>query len=130
LILLVGWLVSFVDNDEAEIFDWRKESRTRADDDLRLNALEAFLPDLVADGLGLGGMLNDDVLEMLLKIADDLGGKGDFWDEDNDGLAFGEGMLGELDINVGFAATGDAVQENGVGGIGFDLRDGGLLGGV
>ena len=122
--------MSFVDNDEAEFFDWRKESRARADDDLWLIALEAFLPDLVADSLGLGGMLNDDVLEVLLKIADDLGGKGDFWDEDNDGLAFGEGMLGKLDINVGFAATGDAVQENGIGGIGLDLRDGGLLGGV
>ncbi len=122
--------MSFVDNDEAEIFDRRKESGAWADDDLRLVALEAFLPDLVADGLGLGGMLNDDVLEVLLEIADDLGGKGDFWDEDNDGLAFGEGVLGELDIDVGFAATSNAVQENGIGGIGLDLCDGGLLGGV
>ena len=130
LVLLIGWLVRLVNNNEAEILHWRKESRARADDDLWLVALEALLPNLMANGFGLGGVLNDNILKMRLKIADNLRGEGDFWYENNDRLTFGERALGELDIDIGFAATGDAVEENRVGGICLYFGDCALLGGA
>ena len=78
----------FVYDDETEILNWRKQSRARPNDDLRFGRFKGFFPDLMAYGFGLGGMKNDDVLEMRLKIADDLRGERDLWYENDDGLAF------------------------------------------
>ena len=55
-------------------------------------------------------MEQSDIGEMLRKIADELGSEGDFGDEQNDGLVFGERASAELDIDVGFAGAGDAVK--------------------
>lgn len=44
LVLVVGGLVGFVDDDEAEISDWCKEGGARTDDDLGLVVFEDVLP--------------------------------------------------------------------------------------
>ncbi len=48
--------MSFVDDDEAEIAHGCKEGRTGANDNLRRIRLKGFLPKMVANGFGLGGM--------------------------------------------------------------------------
>lgn len=73
-------------------------------------------------------MEQSDIGEMLRKIADELGSEGDFGDEQNDGLVFGERASAELDIDVGFAGAGDAVKQDSIGGIIFDGINGLELG--
>ena len=84
----------------------------------------------MANRFGLGGMLDDNILEMRLEVAHDLGSEGNFWHENDDRLAFSERALGEFDVDVGFAATGDAMQENCVGGIRLYFGDCALLRGA
>ena len=77
---------------------------------------------------------------MISEIVHQLRGEGDFWHEQNDRFAGGELSLGELEVNVGFAAAGDAMQKDGVRGVvgygtqrpflGGIERDGRVTGGV
>ena len=102
--------MSFVDNDKAEILNGGKEGGTRTDDYARLLTFEGFLPEVMANGLGLFGVEQDNVFKMLLEVENELRSEGDFWDEQDKRLAFGESLFGELDIDVSLATTGDAVE--------------------
>lgn len=62
------------------------------------------------------------------KIGDKLGGEGDFGNKKDDRLFFDELTARKFDINVGFAAAGDAVEQNGIGGILHDGVKGEVLG--
>ena len=81
MILMIGWFMCFVDDDEAEILDRGKEGRTRADDDARMVAFECGLPEMMADGLGLLGVEQNNIFEMLFEVGDELRGEGDFGNE-------------------------------------------------
>lgn len=130
LILMIGRLVSFVDNDKTEIFNWGEEGGAWADNYARLLTFEGFLPEVMANGLGLFGVEQDNVFKVLLEVEDELGSEGDFRDEQDKRLTLSESLLGEFDIDVSFAATGDAVEQNSVGSASFELFNGALLGGV
>lgn len=43
------------------------------------------------------------------KNLDELAGERDFWHEQKDGFLGGNGVLGEVEIDIGFTATSDAV---------------------
>ncbi len=42
---------------------------------------------------------------------DELAGEGDFGDEEDDGLTVFKGILGHFEIDVGFTATSNAMEE-------------------
>jgi len=83
---VVGWFVSFVDDDEPEVFDWCEEGGAGADDDLRLGTIEDILPEEVAGGLGLLAVEESDVVKVFLKILDKLASESDFGYEDDGGF--------------------------------------------
>ena len=49
---------------------------------------------------------------MLLKLCDELRSEGDFWHKDDDGFLLRHNMLGVGNVNSGFAAAGNAVQQD------------------
>ena len=58
-----------------------------------ISGMEDFFPDLVAGGLGLAGVDENDVFaEGFFKNLDKLGGEGDFWHEQNSGFLLFEGI--------------------------------------
>ena len=68
-------------------------------------------------GFGLLRMDESDLLaKSLFKDFDQLGSESDFWDEEDGGLIFCEGVFSESEVDVGFARAGDAVEEFGGGG--------------
>ena len=130
LILMVSELVRFVDDDEAEILDGRKESGAWTNYDTWMIALQSVFPDAVTDGFGLCGMKQNDIIEVIPKINYELRSEGDFGHEQDKRFVLCESLTGELDVNISFAAAGDAVQKNGVGGAGVNFGDGALLSGI
>lgn len=56
---------------------------------------------------------SDDVAKSFCEDLDELGGEGDFGDEEDGGAAVLESFLGEFEVNVGFAGAGDAEEEFG-----------------
>ena len=129
--LEIGGFVGLVDDDEAEIADWGEEGGARADDELGLICLEEVLPGTVTGGLGLARMEEGDAAgEVALEDLDELGGEGDFGDEEDDGAPGGESFGGESEVEIGFAAAGDAVEEFGGAGGGAEGGEGGALVGV
>lgn len=88
-------------------------------------------PDLATLGHGLLGMNEaDTVAESLLENANKLAGEGDLGDEEDDRLAARDGIGGELEVNVGLAATGDATEKASVTRGLLELGEGALLSGV
>lgn len=81
--------MGFVDDNEAEVFDWGEESRAGADDDARSFGEEKVFPEEMALGFGLFAVKKgDDVTESLGEDLDELRSEGDFWDEKDDRLVF------------------------------------------
>ncbi len=72
----------------------------------------------------------DAVAESLLEDTNELAGEGDFRDEEDDGAPLGEGFGGELEVDIGLAAAGDATEEAGVAGGLLELGESALLGGI
>ena len=119
--LEVGGFVSFVDNDETEVFEGSEEGGAGADDDLGLVGVEEVFPGEMTFGFGLFGVEEGDLgFEGGFEDLDELGGESDFGDEEDDGLAFAEGFLGEFEVDVGCAGAGDAIEQ--FGGV-FDVFD-------
>ena len=120
LLLLVGMLVLLVHDDEAERFDRRKDGRARADDDPRA-ALANLVPFVVALAGGQMAVqhrhqrLQRAGAEPRLEPLDGLRRERDFRHEHNRALAVFQGVGDGLQINLGLAAAGDAVQEEGRG---------------
>ncbi len=77
----------------------------------------------MAFGFGLFGVEEGDaVAEGGGEDLDELGGEGDFGDEEDDGSVLSEGFGGEFEVDVGFAGAGDAEEELGWVGDGVELR--------
>lgn len=53
----------------------------------------------------------DKITKSLFKNFDQLASEGDFRDEKNDGFLLFEGIGGELEIDIGFTATGDTSEQ-------------------
>ena len=82
-------------------------------------------------GFGLTAMEEGDLAsESGFEDLDELRGESDFGDEEDDGFALVEGFGGELEVDVGFAAAGDAVEQFGVVLDGFEVAESGFLGGI
>jgi len=120
-VLFVRGFVFFVDNDHAEVGQRREDGGAGADDDAGA-ALADFLPFVVAFAGGEVAVEDGDeglmgaAAEAGFEAFDGLGGEGDFGDENDGALAAGEGVGDGLEVNFGFAAAGDAVEEEGFGG--------------
>lgn len=127
LVLVVAWFVRFIDNDEAEVLYGGKEGRAGANDDFWLGVVEDIFPDLVAQGLALGGVNKIEVLKMGRKIIDELGSEGDFGNKKDERLFLREEALREVEVDVGLATTGDAVEKDGVRGVIFYGLEGATL---
>ena len=114
LALLVAGLVLLVDNNQTEVFEWSENRRTRADHNGYFTAINAKpLVDALAPRQGAVedcGLVGEARREAIgeLRCETDLG------DQDERGFSRGEKVLGSLHVDFGFAAAGNAVEENGV----------------
>ncbi len=66
----------------------------------------------------------------MLENLDQLAGEGDLGNEEDGGLAAGEGVGGEFEINIGLAAAGNATEEARIAWSSEELPESGGLGGV
>ena len=118
-LLLVGILVFLINDDQPEWVHRRKNSRTRADDDAGA-ALADFVPFVVALACGQVAVqhgnqgLEPAGGEPGLEPLDRLRRKRDFRDQHNCPFAQLQGASDGLKVNLGLAAPGDAVEEEGV----------------
>ena len=116
LILEVSWFVSFVDDDGAEIVERSEEGGAGADDDERCSSSENALPEKVALTVSEAGVKSYDlVCEMFLEDLNELSGEGDFGEEEHERFVVAYDFVGEVEVDVGFAGAGDAVEEAGGG---------------
>ena len=114
--LLVGPLVFFVDDDQSEVAQGGEEGGAGADDDAAL-AGPHLAPLLAGFGGAQAGVAHGDLSgEAGLEAGDGLGRECDFGDQRDHGFAVGEGVGCGVEVDLGFAAAGDAVEEEGVGG--------------
>ncbi len=113
--LVIGGFVGLVDDDEAEIMDGGKESGTGADDDDGVAGGgfgEDTEPSFAAFGGGLVGVDEVDTgAESLLENLDELGGEGDFGNEEDGGVLRFKGISGHFEVDIGFTATGYTSEE-------------------
>ncbi len=112
--LFVAGLVFLVDDDETEGLHGREDRRARANHDVRL-AVADFVPLIVAFTSRKVAVEDGDFLflEAGAEAFDGLRGQRDFGNEDDGVLALMQGVLDGLEIDFGFAAAGDAVDEDG-----------------
>ena len=111
LVLMIGWFMRLVDYDKAEFANRGEKGAAWADNELRAFGFKGFLPELMANGLGLFRVKQGDVFKILLEIADELRGESNFWHQQNNRFSFGENRFCKGDINICFARAGDAVKE-------------------
>ena len=79
VLLKIGGIVGFVDNNEAEIREGGEKGRARPDNDNRGGGLKTLLPNLVALGFSLTGVDDDSAAgEGSFKNLDELGCESDF----------------------------------------------------
>ncbi len=104
-----------VDDHEAEVGERREHGRARADRDARLAALEVQ-PLVVALALAQLRVQNrDGVAEARLEARDRLRRERDLRHEHQHGSAGGERRLCRLQVDLGLARAGDAVQQEAAG---------------
>ena len=126
-VLLVRRVVLLVDDDQPEPADRREHRRARADDDPRLAARDALA--LVA-ALGVGQRRVEDrdaVAEPRADAADGLRRERDLRDEDDRAEAALEHRRARLQVDLGLAGAGRAVEQDVAGAAVDDARDRGAL---
>jgi hypothetical protein len=112
-VLLERGVVFLVDDDHAEIGDWREHRRTRPQHDARF-ARNALPPGGEAFGIGERGMKHRDRNgETFAKAADELRREPDLRDQDQRAPVATQGALHRVQIDFGLAAAGDAIQKEG-----------------
>ena len=110
--LLVGGVVLFVDDDEREIGDRRKDRRARAHDHARFAALDA-VPLLGALAVGQRGVQDGDfVAEDLMQVGGDGGRQADLGNQQDGGASGFEHGAHARQIDRGLSRAGDAVQQH------------------
>ena len=89
------------------------------------------LPDKVTFGFGELGMKRNYLsAKMFLKTTDKLRGERDFGDEEDGGLVGIKNLLGELEIDIGFTGTRNAVKQFSVSFDGLEFDKGLFLSGI
>ena len=89
------------------------------------------LPDKVTFGFGELGMKRNYLsAKMFLKTTDKLRGERDFGDEEDGGLVGIKNLLGELEIDIGFTGTRNAVKQFSVSFDGLEFGKGLFLSGI
>ena len=117
-LLLVGVLVLFIDDDEAEVGARGEDGRPGADDDAGAAGAD-LVPLVVPLAFAEVGMEHGDFVlgggEAGFEALDGLRGEGNLRHEHDGGLPALEDELDGLEVNLGLAAAGDAVKEEGLG---------------
>ena len=109
--MFVGTVVLFVHNDESQVLDGGKNGGTCPDHD-GFFAFPDGPPGVVSFACRQGAVeYGDLVAEMGAESADGLGCEGDFGHQDNGTFARFLGPCDGLNINQGFAGSGNTVQE-------------------
>ena len=124
LVLLVRGVVLLVDDDEAEIDEWREDRRAGSDDDPRFAACDPppFVPALAGREPAVHD--RDGVAETLLRSRQQLRGEGDLRHEHQHRPAGGARARRELQVDLGLAAARHAVQQEHLEGVHRDGVDG------
>ena len=90
--LLIGRVVFLVDDDEAEAREGEEEGRAGADDYEGFGGLEDAAPEVDAFVVGEAGVIDEEPgTEDTTQAVGELGGEGDFGDQVEHMVAFGEG---------------------------------------
>src|SRR5262249_55733021 len=107
-----------VDDDEAEGLDGGEDGGAGADNDVGL-AVADLVPLVVAFAGAEVAVEDGDVLvsEAGAETFDGLWREGNFPDGGDGVFAVAEGVFDGLEVDFGFAAAGDAVDEDGFGGV-------------
>ena len=112
--LLIAGFLLFIDDDEAEIFEWRKDGGARADDDAGFAVADAP-PFASALNVAERGVQNSDSFEARAEpgtaLATHPQSERNFRDENDRGFSARERFLDGAHVDLGLAATGDAVEE-------------------
>ena len=112
--LLVAVFLLFVDDDQAEIFERREDRGARADDDAGFAVAHAP-PFAGALDVAERGVQNGDAFEARAKpgaaLTANPQSQSDFRDQDDGGLSARQRFLHGAQVDFGFAAAGDAVEE-------------------
>src|SRR5579884_853265 len=108
--LFEGVFMLFIDNDEAEPFGRREDGAASADDDLRL-ARRYAPPVSAALRVAQMTMKHGHLAAAAAKALDRLRRQADFRHHYQRFLALGNDLFDGAQINLGFAAAGDAVQQ-------------------
>ena len=115
VILLVGAFMLFIDDDEAQFFPRQEKSGAGADNyfcfDARHTAPDAFPFAWPQVGMPLGGFAG----EAGFDAGDESGSQRNFWQQQENLPAGGQGCRHGFEINLGFAGTGDAIKEHDLG---------------
>ena len=135
--LLVAGFLFFIDDDEAEIFERREYGGAGADDDAGFAVADAP-PFAGALDVAERGVQNGDAFEARAEpgaaLATDPQRESNFRNENDGGFAAREGFLHGAHVDFGFAAAGDAIEEQCAEfaefEAGFDRVEGGFLAGV
>ena len=111
IILFVGSVVFFVNDDQAQVFDRCKNSGPRANDDCAFSRAN-FAPRIVAFSARQRAVQDRDLVAKVdAKAAHGLRGQRDFRHENKRAFARREGMGNSANIDQCFAAAGHAAQE-------------------
>lgn len=97
VILIIGRVVGFVDNNETEIFDGGKKGGTGANNDLRSVGVMDFFPNQMALGLSLTRVHKGDLpTKSFFKNPNKLGGESDFRNQKNGGFLRFKGVFSQF----------------------------------
>ena len=111
VLLLVAGVVLLVDDDQARVRQWREHRRTRADDDAR------FATPGRGPGLGALVVVESRVhrmhrhAEARAETREQLRGQADFRHQHQRLLAAGEAVGNRIEVDLGLAAAGDAIEQ-------------------
>ena len=112
--LLVAGVVLLVDDDQLQMLQRQEDRRPHADHELAPVGAVQPQVGLRAAAVGEFGMVRSDAAaEDALHALDQLRRKGDFGHQQQNIAAPGEHLGDQVDVNLGLARTGDALQKSG-----------------
>ena len=115
VLLLIAGLVLLVDNHQTQLLERQEDSTTGPEDNIIGMARKLFLPDLDAFGIGILGMIDAQaVAKHALQPFHHLDGEGNLRQEIEHLLFLFERLTDEMDIDLGLATGGHAMQQGNI----------------